>query len=109
QHRLNVEAEERILSKGNGEKLPGELKGRLAQRPGEDKPTLLQHHLTRFTRKNTADFFIHKNLRSFLTRELDDFLKAEVLRADELLAHDTAVPERQLARARVVRDIGEKL
>jgi adenine-specific DNA-methyltransferase len=107
QDKLNDHAEQRVL-KSNA-KLPPEVKARLAQSLGEDKPSLLQHHLTHFTRKNTTDFFIHKNLRGFLTGELSDFIKTEVLRVGELLARDRAVGERQLARARVVRDIAEKL
>lgn len=53
----------------------------------DDKPqTLLARHLRRYTRRNTSDFFIHKDLRGFLTRELDYWLKAEVLKLDTLLA-----------------------
>jgi adenine-specific DNA-methyltransferase len=44
----------------------------------------LEHHLRQYTRKNTSDFFIHKNLRGFLTRELDFYLKNEVLNLDEI-------------------------
>jgi adenine-specific DNA-methyltransferase len=108
QDKLNETAEQRVL-KSNGAKLPVKLKARLAQSLGEGKPSLLRHHLTRFTRKNTTDFFIHKNLRGFLAGELDDFIKAEVLRVRELLVHHHGAAERQLARARVVRGIAEKL
>jgi adenine-specific DNA-methyltransferase len=31
----------------------------------------LEHHLRQYTRRNTSDLFIHKDLRGFLTRELD--------------------------------------
>ena len=37
-----------------------------------------------YTRRNTSDFFIHKNLKGFLTQELDFYLKNEVLDLDEL-------------------------
>ena len=108
QDKLNEHAEQRLL-KNNGPKLPPEVKARLAQSLGEDKPSLLRHHLTRFTRKNTSDFFIHKNLRGFLAGELNDFIKTEVLRVHELIAQQRGLGERQLARARVVRTIAEKL
>ena len=47
---------------------------------------LLQHHLNRWAVKNESDFFIHKDLRRFLSGELDYFLKSVVLNLDNLLA-----------------------
>lgn len=44
----------------------------------------LEHHLRQYTRRNTADFFIHKDLQGFLSRELDFYLKNEVLNLDEV-------------------------
>ena len=41
--------------------------------------TTLKKHLRSYTRRNTADFFIHKNLKQFLNRELDVFIKNEVI------------------------------
>ena len=56
-------------------------------RNGDGRPVNhLEYHLRRYTRRNTSDFFIHKNLKGFLTRELDFYLKNEVLDLDELEA-----------------------
>ncbi|MCP9465634.1 MAG: hypothetical protein NNA25_12680 [Nitrospira sp.] len=44
----------------------------------------LEHHLRQYTRRNTSDFFIHKDLRGFLSRELDFYLKNEVLNLEEM-------------------------
>ena len=41
--------------------------------------TTVKKHLRTYTRRNTADFFIHKNLKQFLNRELDVFIKNEVI------------------------------
>ena len=41
--------------------------------------TVLKKHFDIYTRHNTADFFIHKNLRGFLNRELDLYIKNEVI------------------------------
>ena len=41
--------------------------------------TTLKKHLRTYTRRNTADFFIHKNLKPFLNRELDVYIKNEVI------------------------------
>ena len=40
---------------------------------------LFQYHLERYTTVNKFDYFIHKNLQGFLHRELDNFLKSDVL------------------------------
>ena len=37
--------------------------------------TLLKKHLQIYTRRNTADFFIHKNLEQFLSREVDVYIR----------------------------------
>jgi adenine-specific DNA-methyltransferase len=46
--------------------------------------SLLEHHLRQYTRRNTSDFFIHKDLAGFLNRELDFYLKNEVLNLEEV-------------------------
>lgn len=46
--------------------------------------TLLEKHLTDYTARNTFDYFIHKDLGGFLRRELDFYLKNEVLHLDDL-------------------------
>lgn len=48
--------------------------------------SLIEHHLRSYAHKNTSDFFIHKDLKGFLERELDFYLKNEVLNLDELEA-----------------------
>lgn len=54
--------------------------------PTEKNPnrTLLEKHLSNYTQKNTADYFIHKDLGGFLRRELDFYIKNEVMNLDEL-------------------------
>ena len=47
--------------------------------------TTLKKHLRTYTRRNTADFFIHKNLRQFLNRELDVYIKNEVIPISDLI------------------------
>ena len=54
--------------------------------PTEKSPqrTLLEKHLTDYTTKNTADYFIHKDLGGFLRRELDFYIKNEVMHLDDV-------------------------
>jgi adenine-specific DNA-methyltransferase len=59
----------------------------LGQRaPTEKNPqrTLLEKHLSDYTTKNTADYFIHKDLGGFLKRELDFYIKNEVMHLDDV-------------------------
>ena len=53
-------------------------------RPIGDESTL-KKHLRTYTRRNTADFFIHKDLKKFLNRELDVYIKNEVLPLTDLI------------------------
>lgn len=54
--------------------------------PTEKNPkrTLLGKHLANYSAKNTADYFIHKNLGHFLRGELDFYIKNEVMHLDDV-------------------------
>ena len=45
---------------------------------------LIARYLNQYTASNTMDYFIHKDLGGFLKRDLDFYLKNEVLRLDDL-------------------------
>lgn len=77
-----------------------ELKAILSQR--KDEKTILQSHLYKYTRKITSDFFIHKNLRSFLEKELDYAIKTEIIDINNL-------DPRHISRAKVVEGIGKRV
>lgn len=63
-----------------------------------DETTLLKKHLRTYTRRNTADFFIHKDLKKFLYRELDVYIKNEVLPLSALIYEDTNIQEDNLSK-----------
>jgi adenine-specific DNA-methyltransferase len=105
QDKLNEEAAHAILEQVQDPT----LKALLANAEAVNGQSLLMKHLTRFTRRNTSDFFIHKDLRGFLRRELDFFIKSECLLLDELLAQEGNLTHQHILRARVVRDIGHKI
>ncbi|GAB6934334.1 site-specific DNA-methyltransferase [Calditerricola yamamurae] len=50
----------------------------------EEAPTILQKRLRHFCRRNTSDYFIHKNLRGFLTRELEFYIKDQIIHLMDL-------------------------
>ena len=63
-----------------------EFKGIFDPMPTEKNKnrTLLEKYLTDYTAKNTADYFIHKNLGKFLNQELDFYIKNEVMNLDNI-------------------------
>lgn len=75
---------------------------------GEDNggPTMFEHHAQRFARKVTSDYFIHRDLQAFLGRELDYYLKSEVVRLDPLQAGGETRADAWLDKMRIIRDVG---
>lgn len=71
--------------------------------------SLIEHHLRAYTRANTSDFFIHKDLKGFLERELDFYLKNEVLNLDELEAGGQARAESWFQLMRTIKAVGRKI
>ncbi len=60
----------------------------LAPDPDNSKRTILRRHLDRYAAKNTSDYFIHKDLGKFLRRELDFYVKNEMVNLDEVESVD---------------------
>jgi adenine-specific DNA-methyltransferase len=77
-----------------------------AKQPGR---TLLERHLAEYTARNTFDYFIHKDLRGFLRRELDFYVKSEVVHLDDI-EHDSAPRvEQYLGKVRAIRRVAHKI
>ncbi len=68
--------------------------------------THLEHHLRQYTRRNTSDFFIHKDLKGFLARELDFYLKNEVLNLEEMEAAGDGLSEGWFQTMRLIKKVG---
>lgn len=77
-----------------------ELKAALLEEKNDK--LVLGKHLLRYTRKITSDFFIHKNLKGFLERELDYFIKSEILDLNNL-------DDRHITRAKVIENIAKRI
>ncbi|WP_065233605.1 restriction endonuclease subunit M [Gallibacterium genomosp. 3] len=80
--------------------------------PTEASPmrTLLRKHISVYTQKNTADYFIHKDLGGFLRRELDFYIKNEVMHLDNIQHADgIKVIEQSLRQIQVIRSIAHDL
>ena len=107
QRRMNAATTERVLNA-----VDTDWRARLAApAPTDSCPgrTLLGKHVERYTAKNSFDYFIHKDLGGFLRRELDFYLKNEVLNLDDLARGDAVMLDRTLARMRAVRGVAEKI
>ena len=77
---------------------------------GNDEPvSRLEHHLRQYTRRNDSDFFIHKDLRGFLSRELDFYLKNEVLNLDNLDAAGEQAADGWFQQMRLIKSVGGEI
>ena len=107
QETLNIESYNKIVS---AEVLTTDWLNDLAQpAPTEKEPkrTVLHKHLSTYTQKNTADYFIHKDLGKFLRHELDFYIKNEVMHLDDVVSTDQFIQiERQLSIIKCLRQIG---
>ena len=84
-----------------------ELLAPIATGKGKETTDLLQKHLKGYVAKNTFDYFIHKDLRGFLSRELDFYIKSEIMHLDDLDTGNEARVETYLAKIRAVRRVGK--
>lgn len=73
------------------------------------KRVLLTRYLYQYTARNTSDYFIHKDLRGFLRREMDFYIKNEIMNLDDIENSDVAAVENYLVLLKVFRRIAGKL
>ena len=71
--------------------------------------TQLERHLKRYARGNQSDFFIHKDLAGFLSRELDFYIKNEILNLDDLTAGGERAGAGWFQIMRAVKSIGAEI
>ena len=81
----------------------------LAPTEAEKDRTLLEKYLAQYTGRNTMDYFIHKDLGGFLRRELDFYIKNEVMRLDDIESADAPRVEAYLTKVKVLRRIAQHL
>ena len=69
----------------------------------------LDAHLKRYVARNTFDYFIHKDLGTFLRRELDFYIKNEVMHLDDVENESAPRVEQYLSKIKVIRKIARKI
>jgi len=108
QEELNTEAAASILNAAPA--IWRDALGRRAPTKANPDRTVLDRHLHGYTARNTFDYFIHKDLGGFLRRELDFFIKNEILLLDDIdQVEDFAKVEEKLSKVRVLRAIANKI
>lgn len=111
QKELNAATEQAILE-SSGADLVGwttALSKPNVRPDGTPSGTLLRVHLERYTARNTFDYFVHKELGTFLRRELDFYIKNEVMQLDDVENETTPRVEQYLSKIKVIRRIASKI
>jgi adenine-specific DNA-methyltransferase len=100
-----LKGQEAILARAEADilvRVPDDaLAAALAEKVDGGTTSRLLKRLRHFEKKNTTDFFIHKNLRGFLERELEFYLKDQFLHLEDMEGDLTA----RLCSLRVLRRI----
>ncbi len=112
QKELNAEAEAAVLAVGDVA-LANWLQALAEKHVRGDgtasEATRLRVHLDRYTARNTFDYFIHKDLGGFLRRELDFYIKNEVMHLDDIENEMAPRVEQYLSKIKVIRRIAGKI
>ena len=71
----------------------------------QSEKSRLRTHLDRYTARSTCDYFIHKDLGGFLRRELDFYIKNEVMHLDDIENETAPRVEQYLSKIRAIRRV----
>jgi adenine-specific DNA-methyltransferase len=79
--------------------------------PTENEPdrSVLQKHIQKYADINAFDYFIHKDLGAFLRRELDFYIKNEVMHLDDVENETAPRVEQYLSKIKAIRCISGKI
>lgn len=91
--------------------VPGEFALAFDKAPTEKNKnrTIIEKHLNDFISRNSFDYFIHKDLGGFLRRELDFYIKNEVLYIDDINTENPAYFTAQLSKIKALKTVASKI
>jgi len=91
--------------------IPAEFTSAFDKAPTEKNKnrTLLEKHLNDFISRNSFDYFIHKDLGGFLRRELDFYIKNEVLFIDDINTENPIYFTAQLSKIKALKTVATKI
>ena len=104
QSRLVKNAIDRIYSEIKDDNIKNMFKQKVS-----NEEIILGKHLNNYVKRNTTDYFIHKNLKKFLETELEFYIKNEVLDIDELENIDDRSIRITKAKVKAIRNICNKI
>jgi adenine-specific DNA-methyltransferase len=81
----------------------------LAPTESNKQRTLLDKHLNSFVARHTFDYFIHKDLGGFLRRELDFYIKNEVLYIDDINTENEIAFNSQISKIKALKQVANKI
>ncbi len=80
----------------------------LAATEKNKKRTIFEKHLKSYTSRNSFDYFIHKDLGGFLGRELDFYIKNEMLFLDDIM--DSPIKyEEVMGKVKIFKEVSQKI
>jgi len=80
----------------------------LAPTEKNKKRTLFEKHLKSYTSRNSFDYFIHKDLGGFLNRELDFYIKNEMLFLDDIMDSPIKYDE-VMGKIKIFKEVASKI
>ena len=108
---INADSAQRILNDPTASTWQVALGQDVRPEGANEALSVLRKHLNTYTGKNEFDYFIHKDLRGFLRRELDFYLKNEVVHLDDIDQEGKSAPnvEQYLDKLRAIRRVGHSI
>ena len=106
QNKLNEDAVDNLVKL-----IPQDFHAVLEKRPTDKNKnrTLLEKHILDFTARNSFDYFIHKDLGGFLSRELDFYIKNEVLYLDDINTDNEQDFTSQLSKVKAIKQVAQRI
>ena len=107
QDKLNEEAISKVLEDLTDEEFTTAL-NTLVPTEKNKKRTIFEKHLKSYTSRNSFDYFIHKDLGGFLSRELDFYIKNEMLFLDDIM--DSPIKyEEVMGKVKIFKSVSQKI
>jgi len=107
QDKLNEEAISKVLEDLTDVEFITAL-NTLAPTEKNKKRTIFEKHLKSYTSRNSFDYFIHKDLGGFLNRELDFYIKNEMLCLDDIMDSPIKYDE-VMGRIKIFKEVAGKI
>ncbi len=91
--------------------IPSEFASAFDKAPTEKNKnrTVVEKYLNDFISRNSFDYFIHKDLGGFLRRELDFYIKNEVLFIDDINTENPVFFTAQLSKIKALKTVATKI